>query len=80
MSAPNWSDVPVSDLVISLYRGRTVALNDAEVRFTGTHRGTDHTGSPYIVVHGVDSAGRNHEQAFAADGVVRVQSKEVRSA
>lgn len=76
MTAPSWSEVPVADLVITPYRGHTVVLNGAEVRFTGTHRDTDPTGSPSIVVHGIDGAGRNHEQAFAVDGVVRVQAKE----
>ncbi|ORI13460.1 hypothetical protein [Rhodococcus sp. 1168] len=70
-----YSDVRVADLTISEYRGRAVLLNGTEARFTGTHRGTAHTGGPYIVVHGIDSAGRNHQQAFTPLDTVLIAKK-----
>lgn len=71
---PEWTRVPVTDLVVSLYRGQTVALGpDAHVRFTGTHRGADADG-PYIVVHGTDSNGFTKQCTYRPGQTVSVRT------
>lgn len=74
MTEPEWADVPVLDLVASLHRGRTMLLDGAEVRFNGTHRGSDDDGA-YIVVHGT-SDGAPREKTFRLGATVAVKAAE----
>lgn len=72
---PEWSLVPVTDLVASLYRGRTVDFGQGgEVRFTGTHRGADAEGA-YIVVHGTDRHGFTKQCTYRPGETVYVKAK-----
>lgn len=73
-TVPEWTEVPVENLVTPIHRGRTIDCDEGgRFIFTGTSRGRDEIGE-YIVIHGRD--GKWSKQALARLGdVVRVQAK-----
>jgi hypothetical protein len=80
MSDPEWTEVPVENLVTPIHRGRTVDCGTGEhFTFTGTSISTssDEIGT-YITVHGRN--GKWSASATLRSGdVVRVQAKEARA-
>ncbi|OZF05228.1 hypothetical protein CH302_00980 [Rhodococcus sp. 15-2388-1-1a] len=75
LAEPEWADVPVNDLVTPVHRGRTMALEGIEVRFTGTHHGADDDGR-YVVVHGTDATGHSRSKQFRIGATVAVKAKQ----
>lgn len=73
LAEPEWADVPVTDLVTPIHRGRTMALDGIEVRFNGTHHGADEFGR-YIVVHGTDATGHSRSKQFRIGSTVAVKA------